>query len=958
MALDSMAARLLVSDLVTDRNYRYGFSSMTYAFYDTAWISMIRKPTGCTHTWLFPASFDFLLRTQKPTGGWGSPAAELDSILNTAAGLLALSRHREPAAPSDLDSRISAATGFLLERLQELDLSVTLSDGFELLLPALLDLLDGEGIPFVFPARQALLEIRDQKLACVDVESVYAGAKSTILHSLEAFIGRVDFDRLAQHKAHGSVMASPSSTAAYLMNVSIWDDETEEYLRYVMAKRSGKGDGCMPSAFPSTLFELSWVVSMLLENGFRRNDLGARNTEVIRGILLGAFDLGSGLVGFAPFLEPDADNTARGSITLNLLGVPTTSAPLIKEFSNNEYTRTYTNESDPSISTNSNVLISLCVGPDVVEHAPQIETVMRFLCKNWWRDPDGIREKWNKSPYYSLMLMAQALKRALDAWARNVLSNLPLDLLQDSLVVLFQILLRLLRAQRQDGSWDGERESTAYSIIAINSVASLPVARPIMSGVDFAIQIGRRFLFKNQNSSLPPEHLWIEKVMYGSYHLSQAFTLAALKGSVPESPVQILDLLPKSLECIVESSNVFRRLPMFSKKPEWHILASLIEGALFRRRLESECFQAFPKRQGSEENHFSFVPFTWAAGNSIHGRPLGPDKMLDMMVISALAYQVDDFIENEVATLPTGILAVLRLSIGRLFAEVESEESACKSTQKESSPEGNEFKANDYILNSEVSNDNRNNSAHISTQVDVQEGIERVCRTLKRFICYLWRAPYVRVATEYNKAQLKLAVQDFLVAHIAKIEDSRLLAAQPPPRQGMNKIFLEARSSLFDWTHTTSGVHPASPFAIWAFVCMLGHGEDCLGSPQAKYIVQGVVRHLSAFCRLYNDIGSMLRDYAENNLNSTNFPEFGSEVDAHVLKDKLLCIAKYERRCLDAAMAELRPLVDVSVHASLSVFCSTAYIYGEMCILKDLTPDVRPQAASPKIVLEFPRQSI
>lgn len=43
------------------------------------------------------------------------------------------------------------------------------------------------------------------------------------------------------------------------MNVTVWDDEAEAYLRHVIDHAAGKGNGGVSSAYPSTIFEYSWV---------------------------------------------------------------------------------------------------------------------------------------------------------------------------------------------------------------------------------------------------------------------------------------------------------------------------------------------------------------------------------------------------------------------------------------------------------------------------------------------------------------------------------------------------------------------------------------------------------------------------------------------------------------------------------------------------------------------------
>lgn len=85
--------------------------------------------------------------------------------------------------------------------------------------------------------------------------------KSTAIHSLESFIVKIDFDKVKHHLVYGSMMGSPASTAAYLMNTSTWDDEAEEYLKHVISWAAGKGIGGVPSAFASTYFEYTWVSS-------------------------------------------------------------------------------------------------------------------------------------------------------------------------------------------------------------------------------------------------------------------------------------------------------------------------------------------------------------------------------------------------------------------------------------------------------------------------------------------------------------------------------------------------------------------------------------------------------------------------------------------------------------------------------------------------------------------------
>lgn len=272
-------ARDLIHETVREYDEYYGTGTMSCAIYDTAWVALIARTEDNGKRWLFPESFQYLIDNQTENGDWDTEkcASENDSILNTASALLALKRHQiEPLQidhiePSELRERVEKATVALKHKLKNWDVSASTHVGFEIIVPALLRLLEStlstqtgatcdEGIfQFQFSGREELMKLNTNKLARFRPEFLYAKGQSTALHSLEAFIGQIDFDRLAHHKVLGSMMASPSSTAAYLISASNWDQEAEEYIRHVVYRGPGKGTGAVPSAYPSTNFEFSWV---------------------------------------------------------------------------------------------------------------------------------------------------------------------------------------------------------------------------------------------------------------------------------------------------------------------------------------------------------------------------------------------------------------------------------------------------------------------------------------------------------------------------------------------------------------------------------------------------------------------------------------------------------------------------------------------------------------------------
>jgi aphidicolan-16beta-ol synthase/syn-copalyl-diphosphate synthase len=318
--MDEMSAvkvRALIYQLYQDFNQEYGYGSMSCTVYDTAWLAQISKLDGNVRIWLFPECFHYVLQNQQPDGSWPSYADEIDTILNTAASLLALQLHlAEPLQMSEvtfgnLTSRIAAGKTAFQKLLSQWDVESTDHVGFEVILPSLLQRLEKTGLSFGFPGKVRLLQVQSQKLRKFKPHSLYGDAKLTALHSLEAFIGMVDFDKVRHHKAFGSMMSSPSSTAAYLMNVSEWDPEAELYLRHVISAGPGRGSGGVPSAFPSTYFEYCWTLSTLLKSGFQPLDLGSEHLEGLAEILQNALKQSNGTLGFGTsfaisiFVAPD-----------------------------------------------------------------------------------------------------------------------------------------------------------------------------------------------------------------------------------------------------------------------------------------------------------------------------------------------------------------------------------------------------------------------------------------------------------------------------------------------------------------------------------------------------------------------------------------------------------------------------------------------------------------------------
>ena len=260
-------AQDLVQDVAQACERVESLGRVNCADYDTAWLSMIIKSVNGEPVWLFPECFRYLLTSQHPEGGWGTYLSEVDGILSTMAVLWAFKVHaRQPEIdnchlPGDLDERSEAARQYLRKALNTFDVDNSDMVAFEMLIPVYLDLLEKEGISFDFPGRPALMALHRKKMAKFDPRMIYAKQHTTIVHSLEAFIGKIDFGKVSHHLVNGSMMCSPSSTAAYLIYSPTWDDDAEAFLRRAVNHGNGKGAGAVPDVFPTSVYEIVWVRS-------------------------------------------------------------------------------------------------------------------------------------------------------------------------------------------------------------------------------------------------------------------------------------------------------------------------------------------------------------------------------------------------------------------------------------------------------------------------------------------------------------------------------------------------------------------------------------------------------------------------------------------------------------------------------------------------------------------------
>jgi len=255
------------------------------------------------------------------------------------------------------------------------------------------------------------------------------------------------------------------------------------------------------------------------------------------------------------------------------------------------------------------------------------------------------------------MLMSQSLMKLLEMWDKEILPGLDDDLIHNELpLVLFQALSRTLQRQRASGFWGrtDSPEETAYSLLAIAALSSLPFIGPLDEDIQNAIHKGRAALESLSGAVSTAEYLWIEKVTYSSPILCETYILAALHATA-QLEKHVYRHQPTE---VINMKKVNKFLPFYQKLltigalPAWRIRISLMEGCLFAPFLSKVRYQVFPARSTDnfEEKYWDNIRFTWCCVNSIDLTFASADFIVQWMTISYLNYQGDEYMEAVVGT--------------------------------------------------------------------------------------------------------------------------------------------------------------------------------------------------------------------------------------------------------------------------------------------------------------------
>ncbi|ORY05489.1 hypothetical protein BCR34DRAFT_590903 [Clohesyomyces aquaticus] len=947
-------------------------SSMSISVYDTAWVSMVAKNStnGEERRWLFPAAFVTVLDMQHPDGYWGLGMSPSDGILNTMAALLALLEHKShdnylgcPPPPTNITVRISKAIIWLGSQLEGLDTSTCVdSVAFELLVPALLGFLAVHGVTFEFPQLDHLLDLAEKKLPKRNPELLYSGNPTTILHSLEAIADKVDFDRLSSAKMRGSMLGSPSSTAIYLMRSSTWDAEAETYLRHAFEQGAGRSSGGFPSAYPIEIFEISWVLSTLLESGIPLHALGSEHVAALSSHLSRTLTASGGTLGFSAEMLPDVDDTAKTLHMMALVGQePVDPERMNAEFWTPSSFKTYQGEQTSSISANANVLKALLSTQRPQNYATHILTATEFICNAW--STGKLVDKWNTAPEYSAMLVSQALSRLLQVHEEYGMDALPGKLLKLTVpMALTQITCRLLHAQNANGSFgDGSHEVTAYSVLALSAVIPRnSLTAFICEDVTAAIAKAKDFL-QPSFMAWKPQKLWIEKVTYSSDLLSTAYCLSAMNAALTTNSRPTRAAVPKS-----DLLSLFGVLPLFSHMPsrDRTLRLALQESTAFLPFLKAIRTSIFPRTGMANEKYLNVIPLAWVACDYMSPLPLVPNLLLEMMEISMFNYQADEYLETALLGSGEREIRFMRNIVDLVCGNLPVEPPCALSVDQPSRKRKLEHHSSDL--------------APQSDDVPSQSTLGSTQTILLAFVHRVLDSPFLVQASSSRRKEVQKGLTHYLHAQITSVVSRT---------QGYSSV---NEKSFFDWVHTDGSYDTSCPYSFAYFTCLVSESSSNRAISRSsssdepteiqlfeeEYLLKEVCSRLSVICRLYNDYGSTRRDFEEGNLNSVDFiqgpkgntqnghnptpKQNGVQTNGHqsggsnghcgestlAAKQALLYLAGHERECMKLALEKLQSShcgLGERFLARLEIIINVTDLFGQIYAVRDIGTRVKQE---------------
>ncbi|KAL1792324.1 hypothetical protein ACET3X_008831 [Alternaria dauci] len=479
-------------------------------------------------------------------------------------------------------------------------------------------------------------------------------------------------------------------------------------------------------------------------------------------------------------------------------------------------------------------------------------------------------------------------------------------------------------------------EQTAYAVLTLTEARRVCFFSSLLPTLQASIDRAITFL-TNSTDRWEVDHNWTSKTAYNVTFVAEAYILAATKASLKVGEVASIGTslgLGMSTGELEAYHKLVSKTPLFAALPDWEVRASLIESALFIPLLKARRLDVFPrdKLPMTKDTYFTIIPFTWVGCNNSSRTFASAAYLYEMMHISLLGFQTDEFIEAVLAPAFGDDIAGLHNLIDRVIDDI------AETTQQENGV----TKTNGH---------SGENGTNVPNGLTVEKG--DVVSLLSRFVEHVLHHPSVLEASCWDRENLRSELKSFLHAHTTQVDDNRRFAAQVSGNTDEDVTYNSPGRSFFQWLHSTAADHVACAYSLAFSTCLvsasLGKSDEVFGTVMQKHLAAVVSRHTSVLNRLYNDYGSLGRDTSERNVNSMHFPEFTSCKGEAAKKQALVALAELESKGLKEALSELELEVgwnepdnlprafDQRKVDILKFFCNVAGFYDQLYMVRDLS---------------------
>jgi hypothetical protein len=215
--------------------------------------------------------------------------------------------------------------------------------------------------------------------------------------------------------------------------------------------------------------------------------------------------------------------------------------------------------------------------------------------------------------------------------------------------------------------------------------------------------------------------------------------------------------------------SLLKQTKLFSFVPDWQLLASLVESSLFVPLLRARRLDVFARDDNSrigKDHYLNLIPVTWVGCNNLLKAYVPTDFLFDMMVISLLGYQTDEFFEAVVAPAFSHDPASLQSIISYVLRTTLDDE--CQNS------------ANCLPLNVPDASLERHKvcTTHPCISLSYPADSMQVCQSFSRLARNVLYHDRVRKASGVDRKNLEFEFKNFLLAHARQMMDNNSFASQ------------------------------------------------------------------------------------------------------------------------------------------------------------------------------------